>query len=68
MCRYSEFHGLGDHQATDRSYSTIPKIYWLYVIKVTVHVDLRGVFWGKQYSSLCINGEYINVYIIRELI
>ena len=38
-------------------------------------VDLRGVFWGKQYSALCINGKYINlqyilyiVYIIGELI
>ena len=31
-------------------------------------VDLRGVFWGKQYSALCINGKYINLYIIGELI
>ena len=31
-------------------------------LKVTV--DLRGVFWGKQYSALCINGKYINLYII----
>ena len=36
------------------------------VFKVTV--DLRGVFWEKQYSALCINGEYINLYIIGELI
>ena len=36
------------------------------VIKVTV--DLRGVFWGKQDSALCINGKYINLYIIGELI
>ena len=36
-------------------------------IKVT-KVDLRGVFWGKQYSVLCINGKYINLYIIGELI
>ena len=35
-------------------------------LKVTV--DLRGVFWGKQYSALCINGKYINLYIIGELI
>ena len=35
-------------------------------IKVTV--DLRGVFWGKQYSALCINKTYINLYIIGELI
>ena len=34
-------------------------------LKVTV--DLRGVFWGKQYSALCINGKYINLYIIAEL-
>ena len=34
-------------------------------LKVTV--DLRGVFWGKQYSALCINGKYINLYIIGEL-
>ena len=27
-------------------------------------VDLRGVFWGKQYSALCINGKYLNLYII----
>ena len=33
-----------------------------------VTVDLRGVFWGKQYSALCINGRYINLYIIGELI
>ena len=33
-----------------------------------VTVDLRGVFWGKQYSALCINGKYINLYIIGELI
>ena len=37
-----------------------------HVLKVTV--DLRGVFWGKQYSALCINGKYINLYIIGELI
>ena len=24
---------------------------------VKVTVDLRGVFWGKQYSALCINGN-----------
>ena len=36
------------------------------VVKVTV--DLRGVFWGKQHSALCINGKYINLYIIGELI
>ena len=36
------------------------------VFKVTV--NLRGVFWGKQYSALCIDGKYINVYIIGELI
>ena len=36
------------------------------LFKVTV--DLRGVFWGKQYSALCINGKYINLYIIGELI
>ena len=35
-------------------------------LKVTV--DLRGVFWGKQYSALCINGKYTNLYIIGELI
>ena len=34
----------------------------------TVTVDRRGVFWGKQYSALCINGKYINLYIIGELI
>ena len=34
------------------------------VFKVTV--DLRGVFWGKQYSALCINGKYINLYISLE--
>ena len=33
-----------------------------------VTVDLRGVFWGKQYSALCINKKYINLYIIGELI
>ena len=33
------------------------------IFKVTV--DLRGVFWGKQYSALCINGKYINLYIHR---
>ena len=37
----------------------------LWVFKVTV--DLRGVFWGKQYSALYINGNYINLYIIAEL-
>ena len=31
-------------------------------------VDLRGVFRGKQYSALCINGKYINQYIIGEVI
>ena len=36
------------------------------LFKVTV--DLRGVFWGKQYSALCINGKYINLYIIGELV
>ena len=36
------------------------------LVKVTV--DLRGVSWGKQYSALCINGKYINLYIIGELI
>ena len=36
------------------------------LIKVTV--DLRSVFWGKQYSALCTNGKYINLYIIAELI
>ena len=36
------------------------------LLKVTV--DLRGVFWGRQYSALCINGKYINLYIIGELI
>ena len=38
------------------------------VSSVKVTVDLRGVFWGKQYSALCINGKYINLYIIGELI
>ena len=33
-----------------------------------VTVDLRSVFWGKQYSALCIHGKYINLYIIGELI
>ena len=33
-----------------------------------VTVDLRSVFWGKQYSALCTNGKYINLYIIAELI
>ena len=42
------------------------KILRLELIKVTV--DFRGVFWGKQYSALCINGKYINLYIIGELI
>ena len=37
-----------------------------FVVKVTV--DLRGVFWGKQYSALCFNGKCINLYIIGELI
>ena len=37
-----------------------------FLLKVTV--DLRGVYWGKQYSALCINGKYINLYIIGELI
>ena len=32
----------------------------------TVTVDRRGVFWGKQYSALCINGKYINIYISLE--
>ena len=49
---------------------------WLYTIQVwqqwrkslKVTVDLRGVFWGKQYSAPCINGKYINLYIIGELI
>ena len=36
------------------------------LFKVTV--DLRGVFWGKQYSALCINGKFMNLYIIGELI
>ena len=36
------------------------------MIKVTV--DLRGVFWGKQYGALCINSKYINLYIIADLI
>ena len=38
------------------------------VIAIKVTVDLRGVFLGKQYSALCINGKYINLYIIGELI
>ena len=38
-------------------------------VNVKFTVDLRGVFWGKrQYSALCINGKYINLYIIGELI
>ena len=37
-------------------------------VRLKVTVDLRGVFWGKQYSALCINGKYINLYIIGELI
>ena len=49
---------------------------WLLQYQLSVHdrqtikvtVDLRGVFWGKQYSILCINGKYINLYIIGELI
>ena len=36
--------------------------------RIKVTVDLRGVFWGRQYSALCINGKYINLYIIGELI
>ena len=39
---------------------------FLRTLKVTV--DLRGVFWVKQYSALCINGKYIYLYIIGELI
>ena len=38
------------------------------LLQIKVTVDLRGVFWGKQYSALCINGKYINLYIIGELI
>ena len=41
---------------------------WLRTAHLKVTVDLRGVFWGKQYSALCINGKYINLYIIAELI
>ena len=37
---------------------------FLLVKQFKVTVDLRGVFWGKQYSALCINGKYINLYII----
>ena len=39
------------------------KAKWL---KVTV--DLRGVFSGGNNIALCINGKYINLYIIGELI
>ena len=38
------------------------------LLQIKVTVDLRGVFWGKQYSALCINGKYINLYIIGERI
>ena len=34
--------------------------------RIKVTVDLRGVFWGRQYSALCINGKYINLYISLE--
>ena len=36
------------------------------LVKVTV--DLHGVFWWKQYSALCINGKYINLYHWRAYI
>ena len=38
------------------------EIVHINALKVTL--DLRGVFWGKQYSALCINEKYINLYII----
>ena len=43
-------------------------LYMFLSVIVKVTVDLRGVFLGKQYSALCINGKYINLYIIAELI
>ena len=51
-------HGIGE--------VTGPSSFVFKGIKVTV--DLRCVFWGKPYSALCINGKYINLYIIGELI
>ena len=33
-----------------------------------VTVNLRGVFLGKQYSALCINGQFIKLYIVGEVI
>ena len=40
----------------------------MFIMCVKVTVDLCGVFWAKQYSALCINGKYINLYIIGEFI
>ena len=37
---------------------------FLLSILIKVTVDL----WGKQYSALCINKKYINLYIIGEVI
>ena len=45
-----------------------PVFDYIVFVFVKVTVDLRGVFWGKQYNALCINGKYINLYIIAELI
>ena len=52
------------------SISTAQKVREIYFCQfaVKITVDLRGVFLGKQYSVLCINGRYINIYIIGELI
>ena len=65
--------GFGSQTVTNSWIVTIQSIrsadpMYIFTVNFKVTVDLRGVFWGKQYSTLCINGKYINLYIIGELI
>ena len=34
---------------------------YIYILYRYIYTYLRGVFWGKQYSALCINGKDINL-------
>ena len=50
------------------SYKTYDDLHSCLIKPIKVNADLHGVFSGKQYSALCINGKYMNLYIIAELI
>ena len=54
--------------ATYFGHKQIDHLYESVHVLIKVTVDLRGVFWGKQYNALCINGKYINLYHWRAYI